>query len=520
MQAIFLVAVALDSSILKSYVSKVMISSNRKAILSIFILLFGGTASMAIEGQDPTPRFFPPDFSVEEEKVTYPGDLLEFFRAPFVEYLRSDTARVIFVPKLAVNSAQEARGNIEFAPTGFFATASGEQKYFGDGKFRKLMRIINSSGGYGDFLLDKYPVAITADGHYSTFRGEYEPSDYFLNATAEGHIPIGKSLLSLSLKAGRESWKQMPGPFPRIEENTDKWRSVISNFVSGEAVFRSIPSEYTGIEVAASGVRSVRFRENRWERIRKVESARGALVYDSTPLRIAIGGAIHRTWAETMVSPNMDFDLLLRGANIHAKVRGYIVPLERRNAISSPKIALPPNAEYLTVPISIEAGGRIELKPKQFLSAKASYSRAEKEPVVWEPMAEAPAVSLEETKHQGLSASLSNDFGALKNVITIGFFSDKVFDKHIPTIPSEVVADTVTLEYRSFGLFAGGYREFGQPYIEKPYANNVAIGMEYRYKFADFRLTVENIFANALYDPLAMEFSDDVKFWARIGFRF
>ena len=496
-----------------------MISRRAKYATPLFVLLLGVASAPAIEGQNPTPRFFPPDFSVEEERVTYPGDLLEFFRLPFVEYLRADADRAVFAPDLAVNSSSEGLGDMRFSSDGYFAELSGHLRYFGDDDYRQSIRSVHGATGYGDFFMDRYPVGVVAEGQYSAFRGEYEPSTYHIDVGGEGHVPIGKSLLSLSLNAGRDNWKQMPGPFARIEPD-DRFRTTISNVIKGEAAFRSIPGELTGVEIVAGGVQSIRYEEDIWELRRNVASGKLSLIYDSRPLRIAIGGAAHRTWEKMLISPHMDFDILWRTFEASAELGGYIVPLDRWRTLPSPRVDLPRDADFLEVPISVEAGCRIELKPGQILAAKALYSRAKNEPVIWNPNAEAPSVSLEETKHQRFSISLSSDFGMLTNVLHGHFLRDYASDEHIPIEPTEIVSDTVSLVFSDFEIFASGYREYGQPYLVKPQANNIALGIKYRYKFAHFEIIAENVLGESIFDREALEFTGDTKLWARVSFSF
>lgn len=464
----------------------------------------------AIEGQNPTPKFIPPDFSVEEERVAYPSDLLEFFKIPFIDYLRSDASKDIIETNLEINSSKGALGSIIVAQKGFVAKAKGSQDYYGDGETKKMLRVIEGHGGYADILDERFPFALKSSGAYSSFRGEYELSTYSFSGGAEGHMPIGKSLISMDISGTRESWAQHYGHFPRIE-SPDIQRAEISNAVSGKVAFRSMPGEYTGFEIITSGVTSTRYRQNKWNIKRTVTSGVANLVYDSKSLRLSVGASAHRTWEETIISPSMDFELNWRQLSTFASIEGYTVPIERYKVFDTPRAAIPNNADFITVPISVTVGGRFELKPEQILSMEAKYSKIENEPILWEPLSEAPMSELEQTGHQSINLSLSSNFGLLKNKLTINLNRDTANDRPIPIEPEEVFSDTVFINIHDITLIAAGYRRYGQPYIGKPQETNIGFGIKYSYKLVTFGFMLQNILGEPIFDERALEFSEETK---------
>jgi len=482
-------------------------------------LALTAVSAIAIEGHDPTPRFLRPDFSIEEERVTWPADLIDFFKLPFIEYLRQDTTRWEFASALSLNSSKEADGSAFLSMEGFIAELSGRQSYFGDGPVRKMFRTAQGWGGYAGLIEKRYPYAVKADGRYSAFRGEYQPSTYQFTAGAEGYIPIGNSLLSLNFAGTRESWAQNIGAFPRTQP-TDRPRAEISNSVAGEAAFRSMPGEFTGFEVFAKGETSTRYEPDRWQLLRTVMSGGGNLIYDSRWLRLALGAGVHRTWRGTAISPKMNFEVIWGDFAAFATVEGYTKPIERYETIATPRATLPPNAEFMEVPIAVTAGGMIEIIAGQTLSARAKYLRAENKPVIWNPKAEAPTVSLEAATHQSFNVKLASEFGILRNELSITLQRDIALERHIPTEPEEIFADTVSLQLSDLRVFAGGYRRMGQPYRGKMQETNVGLGASYRFGTTVLSAAVENILGEAIFDDIALEFYDDVKFSLNVSLDF
>jgi hypothetical protein len=108
----------------------------------------------------------------------------------------------------------------------------------------------------------------------------------------------------------------------------------------------------------------------------------------------------------------------------------------------------------------------------------------------------------------------------LTNVLHGHFLRDYASDEHIPIESTEIVSDTVSLVFSDFEIFAGGYREYGQPYLVKPQASNIALGIEYRYKFAHFEIVAENVLGESIFDREALEFTGDTKLWARVSLSF
>ncbi len=471
---------------------------------------------VAIEGQNPTPRFISPDFSVEEERVAYPSDLLEFFKIPFIEYLRQDTSRAVLEPTIEINSSKGAAGGVLFSRRGMYLDIDGDQAYHGTEEISRLLRFAEGYGGYATIIEEKFPVNIYASGKYSMFRGEYTPSTYDFTTGLEGHVPISKNLLSMNLSATRESWAQRIGPVQRVEP-LDRERAEISNSLGGEAIFRSMPGEYTGFEIFAGAVTSTRYEQNRWELVRTVTMGGADLVYDSRPLRLSVGASLHRTWQKTTVSPKMTLELVWKKFSAFASADGYTSPIERYNTLPSPRASIPQEADFIRVPIALEAGGIIELKSNQLLHFRADYMTAENEPVLWNPLAEAPKASLEEARHQSFEIKLDSDFGILKNKLSILLKRDIVGDTNIPIEPEEVFSDTISLEISDFTILAGGYRRYGQPFLVKPQETNISFGISYSFSYADFTLLLENILGEPIFDERSLEFSDDIRLAFRVA---
>ena|GEM_PF-1601703 len=486
-------------------------------ILAYLLLGLFAFSSVAIEGQDPTPRFMPPDFSVEEERVTYPSDLIEFFRDPFLEYLRQDSAVIAFSPFARFSSDEEFVGDFRFKSRGVFAEGDGKQLYLGDGGSLALLRTIYAGGGYGDVISGLYPVGLTLSGRYAYYRGHYEPTTWILTGRAEGHIPLGNNLISLQAEGARESWAQRPGPFPKSEP-LDPERQYLANTIAGEAVFRCMPGEYTGFEVAASGTRTTRFQRDSWIRKYQVLSGTATLIYDSAPLRIGLGGVLHHTWEEQIYGPSISFDITSRNFFIKARLNSQAEVPSSWATLPSPRVVLPINSQYRIMPIALDATAQFQLKPGQLLHGRVSYENICGEPVIWEPLSEAPQVSMEEALRQSVHISMTNDFGHLKNTFSADLISYKVNGQQIPTEPTRILADTVRIDFgKGIGLWGAGVQRMGLPDIGEGGEDEFSLGAAYKFRQFGIYLGVQNILQEPLFDTTALEFSDRMRIWGGVS---
>jgi len=488
-------------------------------IAKYFVVVLLLDSIFAIEGEEPVPRFLPPDFSVEEERITYPGDLIEFFRDPFVKYLNLDLNKRSYNPLARISSREDFAGSFDYSERGIFGEISGRQMYFRYEPLRKMLRVVSGSAGYATMLLDRYPVGVKLGGEFGSYRGEYEPTAYSVDGWAECHIPVGSNLLSLHAGGARGSWVQRPGPHPRFEAE-DRGRQYLSNTLRGRAVFRSMPGEYTGFEIILSGSRTTRFEPKQWGAKYQVISGKGMLVYDSQPLRIAIGGVAHRTWEENILGPALDFSLIAKRFYVTARLTSNVEVPIRSEVLQSPRVGLPRDSKYIVSPMVVETEARIELKPDQFLRGKATYSNVRGEPVIWEPLAEAPAVVSEEVAHQSFCIALDNDFGRVKNTIALNLMSDEVGDRQLPMSPIRVIADTFDIDfgYEVTGWAAGSRTDL--PELNRFEMDNIAVGLEYKFDRFEFYLSIENVLKEMVFDPIAMIMTDEMRVWGGIAVDF
>jgi len=480
------------------------------------IYLTTGSILFAIEGQDPTPRFIPPDFSVEEERVTTPGDLIDFFRDPFVEFLRLDSRGRSIRPKITLSSEQEARGCILYSESGIFAEAYGSQEYFGSDIPRRMLRSIHLKAGYANFLREKFPVGARVIADYGSYRGEYDPSQYSVRAIGEGYIPLGILLISARAGGAREVWTQRPGALVRTQP-VDPERQHVANVLDGSITARGAFSEYTGFMLLGGGSRCTRYREGYWSREYQVLSGMGALIFDSRPLRIEVGGEGHKTWSETIFSPHLRFHLVGKGFYAKAQL-GSDAQVPSRSVISlSPRVDFPANADYIVTPMHVRAEGYLELKPNQILFGKLDYSTVRGEPVLLDPLAEAPQIENAEVAHQSFTLSLSNDFGTFRNELLMTISSDEVDGAQLPTEPIRVIADTFTADLgRGFEIWAAGERiDLSQ--IAPKEINDIGVGAIYSYRWIEFHLGVANLLRNDVWDKNALSFSKEIRIWGGVA---
>ncbi len=480
-----------------------------------FLLLTAAYPTLAIEGQQPTPQFIPPDFSVKEERETYPGDLIEFFQKPFIDYLQFDYEGKSYRPIARVSSEQEFIGGFRFNMPGVFAYIQGEQRYFDHGNMKEMLREIDGRAGYALMLADRYPVGVKLDAGYDYFRGHYEPYTYNIKGSAEAHLPLGPYLISASALGIRESWIQRPGPYS-VPDPPDRERQEISNAMGGNLTFRGMFNEFTGFDLGGSGTSCTRYRTDFWEREYLVYSGHAALIFDSQPLRIAIGSMGHKTYEETVLSPLLNFHLV--GERFYTRAiltSSAEVPI-RPNFHLPPRVALPKNSDYFVTPMSVMAEGRIELKPDQFLFGKVDYANTRGEPVVMEPLAEAPCAVMSDVAHQSFFVSLSNDFGFFDNILSMRISSDEIDDMQIPTGPIRVIADTFTVDFgNGIGIWAAGERVH-LPEISEKEINDIGVGVNYKYDRFEFALSFGNILRNNIFDMTALTFSNEVRVWGGI----
>jgi hypothetical protein len=482
---------------------------------AIYILLCV-PALFAIEGHDPTPRFIPPDFSVEEDRITTPGDLIDFFSQPFVEYLRMTTNSRKINPFLDASSESEALGGIDFQYVNFFGRFRGRQFYFGDDNPRQMLRWVDFRAGYADILLDKIPVGVITEADYGYFRGVYEPSQYTFKAIGEAHIPLANFLASPYAQTERNSWNQRPGLLIR-NQPYDPHRQIITNAYGGGLILKATISEYTGFRAEASAKRSTRYREGVWERQNQIISALGTMVFDSEPLRIEVGGEGHKTWEETIIAPHLDFHLTGQSFYIRA-ILGSEANLPTRTAWKlSPRVDYPTNARNIITPTLVDILGRLELKPDQFLMGHLDYRTIRGRPVLLSPLDEAPQVQCLDISHQAFTIRLLNDFGTFSNSLSLTLKSDEHKGIQIPTEPLQIVADTFVVELGSgFSIQASGVRQH-LPQIAPKVINDIGIGARYNYDKYQFLLGISNILRNDIWDENALMLSREIRFWGGIS---
>lgn len=485
------------------------------ARLITYILLIS-ISLLGIEGENPTPQFIPPDFSVEEDRITTPGDLIEFFSQPFEKYLQMESSRIRTNPIIRVSSEQEATGNAEFYYSNLFANLDGGQTYYGDDLPRKMLRNLDFRAGYADFAMDKFPVGIILDAGYGYFRGPYEPSQYTIRVTGEGHIPLNRFLFSPFGFGDRNSWNQRPGPLER-EEPYDMHRQHITNAFGGGLLIRGTLSENTGFKVYGEGRRATRYREKSWQRKYQILSGMGALVFDSEPLLIEVGGEAYQTWAERIIAPHLKFHLVGRMFYVKAHL-GADAKLPLRSEFDmSPRVDFPNNAEYIITPTLVDVEGRLELKPEQFLMGHLNYGTIRNQPVLLEPLAEAPQIEMLKISHQSFTLRLLNDFGTFTNSLNLTISSDEHEGFQLPTEPIQIVADTFTVDLGSgFSLMASGKRQ-NLSQIAPKIINDVGVSAKYKFRMLEFHAGVSNLLRNDVWDEKALSFYKEIRFWGGIA---
>ncbi len=471
---------------------------------------------IAIEGQDPTPRFIPPDFSVEEERITTPGDLIDFFGGPFEEFLRMTPDRITANPIIMFSSEQEASGRGELHYLNIFADMDGGQYYFGEDIPRQMLRNVEFRAGYADFILGKFPYGAMVEADYGYFRGAYEPSQYSIRATGKGHIPLLNFLFSPFIFGERDSWYQRPGPLDR-EQPYDLHRQQITNAFGGGMIIRGTLSEYTGFKASGSGQRADRYCEGQWNREYQILSGMGAMVFDSDPLRIEVGGGGHKTWEETIIAPHLDFHLV--GSRFY--VKAYLGSESRLPVRSefdlSPRVDFPVNAGYIITPTLVDVLGRLELKPDQYLMGHLDYRTTRGRPVLLSPLNEAPQIECLEISHQSFTVRLLNDFGTFSNSLNLTISSDEYQSSQLPTEPIQVIADTFSVDLGAgFSLTASGKRQ-NLSQIAPKIINDVSVGGKYTYGTLEFHLGISNLLRNDIWDEKALSFSREIRFWGGVA---
>jgi hypothetical protein len=479
--------------------------------LKYALLAFATSSIYAIEGQEPSPRFLPPDFSVEEERVTYPGDLIEFFKDPFLQYLKKDSSGAIYNPMLFAGTDKGLYGSFKHTAKNRFVEARGYQLYLGDDVPEPLSRMFAVEGGYSYIALDRYPVAGILSAQYASFRKEYYPQAYKIEGFVEGHIPVLSSLSSIRLGGVRENWEQRLWFFPKHEPR-DTIRTQIANTIKGNVAFRSMPGENTGFMVNAWGLRKTRYRDGFWMWKYQILSGKLVLIYDSKPMKLEIGGSAHKTWSEFFISPALDFTLSGEKFSLTANVDGYADVPDEWAFDSCPKSVLPKNIPYLKSPLAISVKGQLELKPGQIFFGEASIANIQGEPIVWHPLAESPVVTIEDVSHQTLSLVLSNDFNNVKNILAIEFHRNVIGDYLVPTIPSRTLTDSVSVALKNgVVLKLCAAQRMGLPDRGSAGEDDIALGATYKYDRYTFSLTLSNILQEEIFDVRSLEFDNNIK---------
>jgi len=478
-------------------------------------LLLSSIALLAIEGQDPTPRFVPPDFTVEEDRITSPGDLIEFFSRPFEEYLNMSSKIPVIQPFAMANSEQEAVGGLDFHYNNLFAQFRGSQRYFGENIPRKMLRSADFRAGYADFVLDRIPYGIFFEGDYGYFRGAYEPSQYSFRASGEGHVPVRQVLISPYAHGLRESWNQRPGPLAR-RETYDMHRQHITNAFGGGLRIRGTLSEFTGFEVRGEGARTERYREGQWIRKYQILTGLGMMVFDSKPMRIEVGGRGDKTWEETIIAPHLNFhltgDYFYVKANLSSDAK---LPLRSETNLS-PRVDFPINADYIITPTLINVEGRLELKPNQYLLGILDYRSTRGDPVLLLPLAEAPQIQCLDVSRQSFTLRLLNDFGTFSNSLNMTLKSDEHEGEQLPLEPLQIIADTFSVMLdTSFAISIQGTR-IDLPQVAPKVINDIGISASYFYDRYEFRLGISNLLANDVWNNEALELTNEIRFWGGI----
>jgi len=474
----------------------------------------------AIEGQQPTPRFLPPDFSIEEEHVTFPGDLIGFFRTPFEQYLMTDSSRIHYTPKISLSTNYDFIGNLKLLGSGVYLNAMGCQSYIQQGYRTYRSRDIDFIAGYADMILDRYPAGIFANAGYQDYRGSYNPLFYNVDVDGSFYLPLNNYLASAKLKLARENWKQQNGPY-EINELYDMPRVINSNIYCGSIDFRGMPTSKTGFEFSAEVNRSINYRPQFWERRYQVISGLGRLVYDSKNLGITLGGKLFKTWDENIWGPEIGFSIKRKNIYFNTLLECDVKSPRRLLYDFSPRVAIPEQRGYLKQTGRIIAEGYLVLKPGQVFYFDARTWQSSGEPFIENPLAEVPKVVFEDISHEEFRFALSNDFGSFGNLLALEIKHVTWDETQIPIVPTRTITDTFTLRFGDrVSAWISGRQRVGLPDIGDKDEDDFSVGAEYNWEWISAFLLIENIFEEPIFNIETLDFDDQMKIWCGVELNF